>query len=115
MKEFYIYILAHEPYGAIYIGVTNNLVRRVWEHRQGFADGHTKKYHIHRLVYFETTSDIEAAITREKLLKRWKRSWKDEMITNFNPEWRDLYPDITGIDPASPLRCVRDDIKENAT
>lgn len=110
-RQYYVYILAHEPHGAVYIGVTNDLVRRVYEHRVGLADGSTKKYHIKTLVYYEVTGNIEAAISREKLLKRWKRSWKEEMINAFNPEWRDLYTEICGlVDPASTLRSVRDDM-----
>jgi putative endonuclease len=93
-KRFYGYILASKPRGAIYIGVTNDLVRRAWEHRQGFVEGFTKRYWIKRLVYFEELTTAEAAIEREKRLKRWRRAWKDELIETRNPEWRDLYDDI---------------------
>lgn len=75
-------------------GVTNNLVRRVYEHKMGQADGFTKKYSVHRLVYFEQYGDIEAAILREKKLKKWQRAWKIRLIEELNPNWDDLYPQI---------------------
>ncbi len=93
-KRFYIYILASKPHGAVYIGVTSDLARRVWEHKQGFVEGFTKRYWIKRLVYFEELTTAEAAIEREKRLKRWRRAWKDELIETQNPEWRDLYNEI---------------------
>lgn len=110
MKEYYVYILAHEPHGAIYVGVTDNLVRRVWEHHEGVVEGFTKKYNIKTLVYFEMTPNIEAAIAREKLLKRWKRQWKEELIEKSNPEWKDLFSEING--ELIPHH-VRDDSKNN--
>ena len=98
---YWIYILASAIGGTLYIGVTNNLVRRVYEHKMGladhkmgFADGFTKKYHVHRLVYFEQYNDIEAAIVREKRLKKWNRAWKVRLIEELNPNWDDLYPQI---------------------
>ncbi|MGZ6004607.1 MAG: GIY-YIG nuclease family protein [Candidatus Saccharimonadales bacterium] len=90
MKSYYVYILASKKDGVLYIGVTNNLERRVWEHKNGVEDGFTKKYMVHRLVYFEQTENIEAAIVREKKLKKWKRSWKISLIEKNNPEWNDL-------------------------
>jgi putative endonuclease len=75
----------------LYIGVTSDLVKRVYEHKNNLVGGFTKKYNVHKLVYYETTEDINSAITREKQLKRWKRSWKIELIEKKNPEWRDLY------------------------
>jgi len=93
-KRFYVYILASKRCGAVYVGVTNDLVRRVWEHREGIADSHTKRYWIKRLVYFEDHATAEAAIQREKRLKRWRRTWKDELIESRNPDWRDLYDEI---------------------
>ena len=93
-RSYWVYILASRIGGTLYIGVTNNLVRRVYEHRNGLADGFTKKYQVHRLVYFEQYSDIEAAITREKRLKRWNRAWKIQLIEELNPNWGDLYPQI---------------------
>ena len=80
--------------GTLYIGVTNDLVRRVYEHRERVAESFTKRYHIDRLVHFEQHSDIEAAIQREKQLKKWNRSWKIRLIEESNPNWSDLYPGI---------------------
>ncbi|WP_370315287.1 GIY-YIG nuclease family protein [Thalassolituus sp.] len=94
--EACVYILASQKNGTLYIGVTSNLPQRVWQHKNGQADGFTKKYAIHRLVYFEQTSDIESAIAREKQLKKWRRQWKIDLIEGRNPDWVDLYPDIVG-------------------
>jgi putative endonuclease len=93
-KASCVYILASEPYGNLYIGVTSDPVKRVWEHRGGFVDGFTKKYAIHQLVWFEVHEDILAAITREKQLKKWNRDWKVNLIQSVNPQWRDLFADI---------------------
>ena len=90
-KQYYIYILASKKNGTLYIGVTNNLLRRVYEHKNDRVDGFSRKYGVHKLVYYEITDDIESAITREKRLKKWKREWKIEMIEKCNPEWNDLY------------------------
>jgi putative endonuclease len=91
---YYIYILANKPYSTLYIGVTNDLVRRVWEHKNDFVEGFTKKYDVHNLVYYEQCENIESAITREKQLKKWKRRWKLDLIEKMNPGWKDLYNDI---------------------
>lgn len=91
----YVYILASECYGTLYVGVTSDLVQRVWQHREGLAEGFTKKYRIKRLVWFETHDEIVSAIWREKQLKKWKRAWKVALIQEANPEWRDLYEDFT--------------------
>ena len=80
--------------GTLYIGVTNNLVRRVYQHKERLAEGFTNKYGVHRLVYFEETDDIESAIRREKRLKKWNRAWKIRLIEGSNPSWRDLYSEI---------------------
>ncbi len=93
-RSYWVYILASRIGGTLYIGVTNDLVRRVYEHKMGLADSFTKKYVIHRLVYFEQYNDIEAAILREKRLKKWNRSWKIQLIEELNPNWDDLYPQI---------------------
>ncbi len=93
-RSYWVYILASGRGGTLYIGVTNDPVRRVYEHRLGVADGFTKKYDVHRLVYFEQHSDIEAAIRREKRRKKWNRGWKIELIEKTNPGWIDLYPEI---------------------
>lgn len=94
MKNSYVYILASRKGGALYVGVTTNLVRRAFEHRQKVTKGHSKKYNITMLVFYEIYDDIESAITREKRLKTWEREWKENLINEFNPEWRDLYLDI---------------------
>ena len=93
---YYVYILAKKKRGTFYTGVTNDLVRRVWEHKEGVADGFTKKYGIKMLVYYEIADEIEAAIHREKIIKKWKRSFKYDAIEKMNPEWHDLYDEITG-------------------
>ena len=84
-------MLASECYGTLYVGVTSDLVKLVWQHREGLADGFTKKYKVKRLVWFETHGDIIVAITREKQLKKWARAWKSALIQEVNPGWRDLY------------------------
>ena len=95
MNDYYVYILASKRNGTLYIGVTNDLVKRVHEHKNGMIEGFTKKYGVHMLVYYEQTNDSYSAIEREKRLKRWKRQWKIELIQKSNPEWRDLYYDLT--------------------
>jgi len=90
-RQFYIYILASRPGGSLYIGVTNNLVRRVYEHKQGLVAGHTRRYHIKQLVYYEVHDSVEAAIQRESTMKHWPRKWKTNLIVEMNPTWRDLY------------------------
>jgi putative endonuclease len=94
MKDYFVYILASKIGGTLYIGVTNDLVRRVYGHRQKLAEGFTKKYDVSNLVYYEAHSDIEAAITREKQLKKWNRAWKVRLIEETNPNWDDLYRSI---------------------
>jgi putative endonuclease len=94
---YWVYILASAIGGTLYIGVTNNLIRRVYEHKAGLADGFTKRYRIHRLVYFEQYDDVDAAILREKRLKKWDRVWKIGLIEELNPNWDDLYPGIAGL------------------
>ena len=94
MNQYYVYILASKRNGTLYIGVTNNLIERVWQHKNKVVDGFTKKYGVDKLVYYETISDIESAIKREKQLKNWHRQWKINLIQSKNPQWRDLYEDI---------------------
>lgn len=91
---YWIYILASKPRGTLYVGVTNNLVRRVSEHREGAVPGFTKDYDVKMLVYFEEHTDVEAAIGREKKIKRWARAWKIDLIRSKNPDWDDLFGDI---------------------
>ena len=94
MSDFYTYILASRPGGALYIGVTNNLIRRVYEHKNKLISGHVQRYQIYRLVYFEVFSSPRDAIQREKNLKHWSRAWKTKLISQSNPSWRDLYEEI---------------------
>jgi len=91
MKTYYVYILASRKDGILYIGVTSNLKKRIYEHKEKLVEGFTKKYNVHILVYFESTTNVEAAIQREKRLKKWKRAWKIELIEKDNPQWKDLY------------------------
>jgi len=86
-----VYILASGRNGTLYIGVSSNLVERIWQHKQDLVEGFTKEYGVHALVWYEVHTDMTAAITREKALKEWKRAWKLELIERDNPEWRDLY------------------------
>ena len=91
MKAPCVYILANKPNGTLYIGVTSNLVQRVWQHKNDLVEGFTKRYGVHRLVWYEAHESMESAITREKMLKRWKRAWKIRLIQEANPKWSDLY------------------------
>ena len=91
---YYVYIMASRPGGAIYIGMSNDLRRRVEEHRAGSALAHTAKYRIRTLVWFESHDTLEAALTRERQIKRWRRVWKDNLIMERNPQWQDLTGDI---------------------
>ena len=89
-KQFYVYIMASRPNGAIYIGVTSDLPQRYHQHCQGMVEGHTKKYHIKTLVYYEAHENAESAIIREKQLKKWTRAMKNDLIAKANPLWEDL-------------------------
>ena len=91
MNNYFIYILASKRNGTLYIGVTNDLIRRIYEHKNDLIEGFTQKYQVHNLVYYEQTESIETAITREKQLKKWRREWKITLIENMNPTWEDLY------------------------
>jgi putative endonuclease len=93
MKTYYVYILASQKNGTIYIGVTNNLERRLYEHKNHVVKGFTAKYNVTKLVWFEQTSSVEAAIEKEKQLKKWARAWKIRLIEEGNPDWRDLGED----------------------
>jgi len=94
-KTYYVYILASKRNGTLYIGVTNNLARRSWEHREGLVQGFTKKYGVKMLVYYEDFGDIDAAIHRETRLKKYKREWKLNLIEARNPNWRDLSEELS--------------------
>ena len=89
-----VYMLASARNGTLYIGVTSDLPKRVWEHKNGFVESFTKRHGVHRLVYYELHEDILGAITREKQIKKWNRAWKLKLIEASNPEWRDLWEDI---------------------
>ncbi len=93
---YYVYMLASQKDGVLYTGVTNNLKRRVCEHKCDVKDGFTRKYHVHKLVYFERYSSILSAIAREKRIKKWNRDWKIRLIEEYNPEWTDLAEGILG-------------------
>ncbi|MFZ1990580.1 MAG: GIY-YIG nuclease family protein [Alphaproteobacteria bacterium] len=97
MKTYFVYIMTNRPNGTLYIGVTNDLVRRVSEHREGLVEGFTKKYGLKWLVYYESFEDISAAIAREKALKTWLRAWKVRLLRAKNPDWDDLWGEITGM------------------
>jgi len=91
MKNYYVYILASKKNGTLYIGATNNLLKRVYEHKSKMVEGFTKKYNIHKLVYYEQTNSIQSALSREKQLKKRYRKWKIELIEEMNPDWKNLY------------------------
>jgi len=93
-KQAAVYILASKPNGTLYIGVTSDLAKRVWEHKNDSVEGFTKKYGVHRLVYYELHDYMPAAITREKQVKKWNRAWKLELIEKQNPGWNDLWEGI---------------------
>ena len=93
-KNYYLYILASKKNGTLYIGVTGDLIKRIYEHKQKAVDGFTKKYNVHHLVYCEVYGDIKEAILREKQMKKWNRKWKIRVIEEKNPEWEDLYSKI---------------------
>ena len=94
MKQPTVYILASQRNGTLYVGVTSDLVQRIWQHRNDVSQGFTKKYGVHMLVWFELHDDMENAIIREKRLKKWNRDWKLRLIEEMNPEWKDLYDSI---------------------
>ncbi len=89
-KRYWIYIITDQPYGTLYTGVTNNLARRIWEHKTGAFVGFSKRYGLKLLVYYEEYSRIEDAIQREKKIKKWRRDWKIDLVKSLNPEWKDL-------------------------
>ena len=93
-KQYYIYILANRRNGTLYTGVTSNLIKRVWEHKEKAVDGFTKRYDIDKLVYFEQYQDSVKAISREKRIKKYPRKWKLNLIERENPRWKDLYKDL---------------------
>ena len=96
MKQPAVYLLASRYRGTLYVGVTSDLVQRIWQHRQGLVEGFTQRYGAHMLVWFEQHATMLDAIAREKRIKEWKRAWKLELIETNNPRWRDLYDDLLG-------------------
>ena len=94
MNQSYVYILASQPNGTLYIGVTSDLLKRVWQHKNDLVEGFTRRYGVHTLVWYESHETMESAIIREKALKEWKRSWKLELIERNNADWRDLYANL---------------------
>lgn len=94
MKQPVVYILASKKNGVLYIGVTSNLSKRIWQHKNNEVKGFTEKYYVHRLVYYELHSDMNHAIAREKQMKKWRREWKINLIRKNNPDWKDLYNEI---------------------
>lgn len=93
-KRFYVYILSSKRNGTLYIEVTSNLIKRVWEHKNKLVEGFTEKYGVDKLVYYEQFQDAEYAIRREKRLKKYNRKWKIDLIEKVNPNWKDLYEDL---------------------
>ena len=104
-KQPVVYIMASRRNGTLYTGVTSDLVKRVWEHRSDLVEGFTKRYGVHKLVWFELHGEMYQAIQREKKIKKWNRAWKIELIERTNPQWCDLWPSLTGgddLDSQSP-------------
>jgi putative endonuclease len=95
MRSYWVYMLASRPRGTLYVGVTNDLVRRIYEHREGVVEGFTQEYGVKMLVYYEQHATAIAAIQREKNIKHWPRKWKIDLILTMNPDWLDLWEDIT--------------------
>jgi putative endonuclease len=95
-KPGYVYVLASERYGTLYVGVTSDLIKRVWQHKEGLVEGFSKQHNVKRLVWYESHEDIRAAIEREKQIKKWNRAWKIELIQKQNPKWDDLYDSLLG-------------------
>ena len=96
MKQPAVYILSSQRNGTLYVGVTSDVVQRVWQHKNGLAGGFSQAYSVHMLVYFEQHADMLAAITREKQIKKWRRAWKVALIEKTNPGWCDLWADVLG-------------------
>ena len=108
-KQPCVYLLASSRNGTLYVGVTSDLIRRVWQHRTHAVEGFSDRYGVTRLVWFELHESMESAIQREKRIKKWNRAWKVAMIDKMNPSWRDLWPDITDQVPTSMGPCLRGD------
>ena len=109
MKYPAVYMLASQRNGTLYIGVTSDLIKRIWQHREGLADGFTKQYGVKTLVWYEQHETMDSAISKEKAMKKWLRKWKLSTIEKFNPEWRDLWPEIIGAVPVVPANAGTQD------
>jgi putative endonuclease len=96
MSQYYVYLLSSGKYGTLYTGVTSDLIKRVYEHKESLVDGFTKKYKVHQLVYYEVHGDVYEAILREKQIKKWNRDWKINLIEKDNPHWLDLHIELIG-------------------
>jgi putative endonuclease len=96
-RQYFVYILASKRNGTLYIGVTNSLARRIWQHKRGLIEGFTQRYHVYRLVYCESFQYVRDAIDREKRLKKWNREWKIRLIESVNPKWNDLSESLIGM------------------
>ncbi|WEK04762.1 MAG: GIY-YIG nuclease family protein [Candidatus Devosia phytovorans] len=94
MKKFFVYILTNKHRNVVYTGVTSNLIGRTFVHRNDLVDGFSRRYKVHDLVWYEQHLTALSAIQREKQIKKWRRAWKDQLVADFNPEWRDLYDDV---------------------
>ncbi len=97
MKTYYVYMMSNKLNNVLYIGVTNDILRRVHEHKNNLTEGFTKKYNCHKLVWYQQTQDINSAIIQEKRMKKWKREYKDNIINDMNPEWIDLYDGLVNL------------------
>ncbi|OZB35186.1 MAG: hypothetical protein B7X35_07725 [Halothiobacillus sp. 14-56-357] len=106
MKSPAVYMLASQRNGTLYIGVTSNLIQRVWQHREGLAEGFTKQYDVKTLVWYEQHETMESAIGREKAMKKWLRKWKLATIEKTNPDWRDLWPEILGTETSTNIPAI---------
>ena len=98
MKDYYVYMITNRNHKVLYIGVTNNLERRIYEHKNKLIEGFTKKYNCTKLVWYTSTNNIESAIQQEKRMKKWKREYKENLVKKVNPNWEDLYQEISNID-----------------
>ena len=93
-KHYYVYIITNKPYGTLYVGISSNLVQRIYQHREGMAPGFSKVHGLNRLVWYQMHQDVNEAIASEKKIKKWRRDWKVNVIQEMNPDWKDLYPSI---------------------
>ena len=104
MRSFYVYMLCSRRNGTLYIGLTSDLIKRVYEHKNNLVAGFTKKYNVHSLVWYEVHDSAETAIQREKQIKKWERPWKLRLIEELNPQWKDLYDDLLEVPGFPPSR-----------